>query len=52
MWADEHIRGVVKDFVAFISWDKEVSTYGALVVKVRVVDLHHIPHSCVVSSVN
>jgi hypothetical protein len=52
MWTDEHIRGAVKDFGAFISWDKEVSTYGALVVKVRVVDLHHIPHSCVVSSGN
>jgi hypothetical protein len=44
------IRGAVKDFGALISWDKEV-TYGALV-KVRVVDLHHIPHSCVVSTGN
>jgi hypothetical protein len=51
-WADEHIRGAIKDFGALISWDKEVSTYGALIAKVRVVDLHHIPHSCVISSGN
>ncbi|KAM0871917.1 hypothetical protein ACQ4PT_039073 [Festuca glaucescens] len=52
LWTDEHIRGAVKDFGALISWDKEVSTYGALIAKVRVVDLHFIPHSCVVSSGN
>ncbi|KAM0828230.1 hypothetical protein ACQ4PT_067681 [Festuca glaucescens] len=51
-WADEHIRGAIKDFGALISWDKEASSYGALVAKVRVVDLQHIPHSCVVSSGN
>ncbi|KAM0885856.1 hypothetical protein ACQ4PT_030061 [Festuca glaucescens] len=51
-WADEHIRGAVKDFGALISWDKEVSTFGALIAKARVVDLHCIPHSCVVSSGN
>ncbi|KAM0833995.1 hypothetical protein ACQ4PT_063907 [Festuca glaucescens] len=49
---DEHIRGAVKDFGALISWDKEASTFGALIAKVRVVDLHCIPHSCVVSSGN
>ncbi|KAM0931158.1 hypothetical protein ACQ4PT_000501 [Festuca glaucescens] len=49
---DEHIRGAVKDFGAMISWDKDVSTYGALIVKVRVTDLHHIPHSCVISTGN
>jgi hypothetical protein len=52
LWSDEHIRGVVKDFGALISWDKELSTYGALIAKVRVVDLHCIPHSCVLSSGN
>jgi hypothetical protein len=41
-WADEHNRGAVKDFGALISWDKEASTYGSLITKVRVVDLHHI----------
>ncbi|KAM0867625.1 hypothetical protein ACQ4PT_041879 [Festuca glaucescens] len=51
-WADEHIRGAVKDFGALISWDKEASTFGALIAKVRVVDLHCIPHSCVVCSGN
>jgi hypothetical protein len=51
-WADEHIRGAVKDFGALISWDKEISTYGALIAKIRVVDLHHIPHSCVISAGN
>ncbi|KAM0931159.1 hypothetical protein ACQ4PT_000501 [Festuca glaucescens] len=51
-WSDEHIRGAVKDFGAMISWDKDVSTYGALIVKVRVTDLHHIPHSCVISTGN
>jgi hypothetical protein len=51
-WDDEHIRGAVKDFGALISWDKELSNYGALIVKVRVVDLNHIPHSCVISSGN
>jgi hypothetical protein len=51
-WDDEHIRGAVKDFGALISWGKELSNYGALIVKVRVVDLHHIPHSCVISSGN
>jgi hypothetical protein len=52
LWADEHIRGAVKDFGALLSWDKEVSTHGALIVNVRVLDLHHIPHSCVVSTGN
>jgi hypothetical protein len=51
-WDDEHIRGAVKDFGALISWDKELSNYGALIVKVRVVDLNLIPHSCVISSGN
>jgi hypothetical protein len=51
-WEDEHIRGAVKDFGALISWDKEISSYGALVAKIRVVDLHHIPHSCVISTGN
>jgi hypothetical protein len=51
-WDDDHIRGAVKDFGALISWGKELSNYGALIVKVRVVDLHHIPHSCVISSGN
>jgi hypothetical protein len=39
LWSDEHIRGDVKDFWALISWDKDASTYGALIAKVRVVDL-------------
>jgi hypothetical protein len=51
-WADEHIRGAIKDFGALISWDKEISTYGALIAKIRVVDLHHIPHSCAISTGN
>ncbi|KAM0822224.1 hypothetical protein ACQ4PT_071633 [Festuca glaucescens] len=51
-WSDEHIRGAVKDFGAMISWDKDVSTYGALIFKVRVANLHHIPHSCVISTGN
>ncbi|KAM0835293.1 hypothetical protein ACQ4PT_063039 [Festuca glaucescens] len=51
-WDDEHIRGDVKDFGALISWDKEASSFGELIAKVRVVDLHCIPHSCVVSSGN
>jgi hypothetical protein len=49
-WVDEHIRGVVKDFGSLISWDKEASMFGALIAKVGVVDLHCIPHSCVVST--
>jgi hypothetical protein len=52
LWSDEHIRGAVKDFGALISWDQELSTYGALIAKVRVVDLHFIPHYCMVSSRN
>jgi hypothetical protein len=52
MWTIEHIRRAVKDFGVFLSWDKEVSTHGALIVKARVVDLHHIPHSSVVSTGN
>jgi hypothetical protein len=50
LWTDEHIRGAVKDFGPLITWDKKLSSYAALIVKVRVVDLQHIPHSCVVSN--
>ncbi|KAM0931426.1 hypothetical protein ACQ4PT_000444 [Festuca glaucescens] len=32
-WDDDHIRGAVKDFGALISWDKEASSYGALIAK-------------------
>ncbi|KAM0854101.1 hypothetical protein ACQ4PT_050661 [Festuca glaucescens] len=33
LWTDEHIRGAVKDFGAMITWDKELSSYAALIVK-------------------
>jgi hypothetical protein len=52
LWTDEHIRGAVKDFGALVTWDKELSSYVALLVKVRVVDLQYIPHSCVISNGN
>jgi hypothetical protein len=49
LWSDEHIRGAVRDFGVLVDWDKELSSYAALIVKVRVGELHHIPHSCVIS---
>jgi hypothetical protein len=51
-WSFEHIKGVVKDFGVFVAWDEEASSYRAIVVKIRVVALKNIPHSCVVSNGN
>ncbi|KAM0930556.1 hypothetical protein ACQ4PT_000874 [Festuca glaucescens] len=52
LWDDEHIRGAVKEFGALISWDKEASSYAALIANVQVVSLESIPHSCVISHGN
>ncbi|KAM0845998.1 hypothetical protein ACQ4PT_055965 [Festuca glaucescens] len=52
LWSTEHIKRAVKDFGVFVAWDEEASSYGAIVVKVRVPDLQHIPHSCVVTDGN
>ncbi|KAM0838840.1 hypothetical protein ACQ4PT_060708 [Festuca glaucescens] len=52
LWNSEHIKRAVKDFGVFVAWDEEASCYGAIVVKVRVADLQHIPHSCVVTDGN
>ncbi|KAM0846975.1 hypothetical protein ACQ4PT_055323 [Festuca glaucescens] len=39
LWSDEHIRGVVKDFGVLVDWDKELSSYAALIVKMRIFHL-------------
>ncbi|KAM0863491.1 hypothetical protein ACQ4PT_044563 [Festuca glaucescens] len=52
LWNTEHIKRAVKDCGVFVAWDEEASSYGAIVVKVRVADLQHIPHSCVVTDGN
>ncbi|KAM0921363.1 hypothetical protein ACQ4PT_006904 [Festuca glaucescens] len=52
LWNTEHVKRAVKDFGVFVAWDEEASCYGAIVVKVRVADLQHIPHSCVVTDGN
>ncbi|KAM0921417.1 hypothetical protein ACQ4PT_006867 [Festuca glaucescens] len=49
LWSTEHLKRAVKDFGVFVAWDEESSSYGAVVIKVRVAALEHIPHSCVVS---
>ncbi|KAM0913276.1 hypothetical protein ACQ4PT_012261 [Festuca glaucescens] len=36
LWSTEHIKRAVKDFGVFVAWDEEASSYGAIVVKVRV----------------
>jgi hypothetical protein len=41
-WNVEHIKRVVKDFGVFVAWDEEASSYGAIVIKVRVVALQNI----------
>jgi hypothetical protein len=52
LWNSEHIKRAVRDFGVFVAWGEEASCYGAIVVKVRVADLQHIPHSCVVTDGN
>ncbi|KAM0884787.1 hypothetical protein ACQ4PT_030763 [Festuca glaucescens] len=52
LWSTEHIKRAVKDFGVFVAWDEEASSYGAIVIKVRVVDLQDIPHSCAVTDGN
>jgi hypothetical protein len=52
LWSIEHLKRAVKDFGVFVSWDEESSSYGAVVIKVRVAALVLIPHSCVVTDGN
>jgi hypothetical protein len=42
LWNSEHIKRAVKDFGVFVAWDEEASSYGAIVIKVRVVALQNI----------
>jgi hypothetical protein len=48
-WNMDHIKGAIKDFGVLVAWDEEASSYAAIIIKVRVVSLDKIPHSCVVS---
>jgi hypothetical protein len=48
LWPEVH-RPHIKDFGVLVAWDEEASSYAAIIIKVRVVSLDKIPHSCVVS---
>jgi hypothetical protein len=50
LWAKEHIKGVVKDFVTLLVWDEIASSYGRIIIKVRFTVANNVPYSCVVSS--
>jgi hypothetical protein len=40
----------VKDFVSFLVWDEEASSYGKINIKVKLQELDRVPYSCVVTS--
>jgi hypothetical protein len=49
-WATEHVKGAVKDFASLLLWDEEASSYGKIIIKVKLQDLARVPYSCVVTS--
>jgi hypothetical protein len=50
LWATEHVKGEVKDFASLLIWDEEASSYGKIIIKVKLQDLARVPYSCVVTS--